>query len=195
MKKKLILAIAAVGAAAACFGACGKNNGGFNHYDEINKLFNLDYSKIEVTVTDTFDADTVLVSTYTVTYSGDVITVVYNIEEPTGISMETGALETTKYTGTATINNGVVDDSVGKLKIDSTAKITFKASYFSNVNEALLDIKLDADVKNPSAFMGTQIACTDMHVVADYFDSFSSMEITYTGEKQNSVKINYIFTV
>ena len=195
MKKKLILAIAAI-SAAACFGACGKNNGGFNHYDEINKMFNMDYSQIAVTVTDTFDSSTKLVSEYTMTYSGSEITVEYNVERVTGISIDTGAVQTEKHTGTAVIRNGaVISDDGGMIDTVPSANFKFKADYFTNVVEVMIDIQLDADVKNPSAFMGTQMTCTDMHVVANYFDSIRDMQITYTAESGNTVNISYVFTV
>lgn len=199
MKKKSILAIAAVCAAAACFGACvnGNNNdnGGFNRYDEINRMFNLDYSEIAVTITDTFDSNTELVSTYTMTYSGDGITVKYDIERVKGISLDTATVETERFNGTAVIKDGVlISDDKGMIDIVPVANFKFKEDYFANVNDDLLDIKLEADVKNPNAFMGTQISCKDMKVVANYFYSFSDMQITYTAESGNAVKINYVFT-
>ncbi len=194
--KKIIFAISAV-CAAACLTACGGGDKpAYDHYKAMDEMFNASYSKITVSVTNTFDVDTQLISSYEMLYSGDEITVKYSIERFTGISIDTGNMEKTVTDGTAKIKNGaVVSDSAGMLEVVPDTKFSFKAEYFSNVNEDIIDMYLQADVVNPSGFMGTDIKCSDMKVNAEYFTEFKKMEINYKGESGNSVKINYNFTV
>lgn len=198
--KKTIFAIAAACAATACLSACNLscdgNKPSYNYYDAINDMLNASYSKIDISVTNTFDTDTELVSTYEMIYAGDEITVNYSIERFTGISLDTAGTEKSVTTGTASIKNGaVVSDDKQMLEVIPGTKFSFKAEYFTNVNEDIIDMMFQADVLNPSGFMGTEIKCTDMKVNAEYLNVFSEMEVTYTGDAGNSVKIVYNFTV
>lgn len=198
--KKSIFVIAAACVAmvglSACEMSCDGGKGPSNSdYDNINEMFNVNYSKIEVTVTNTFDAETELVSTYEMNYSGDEITVNYSIERFTGISLDGAGAEKSTTTGTAKIVNGVVTDENGMISAVPEMNFTFKAEYFTNVNGGLIDMILEADVSNPSGFFGSEIKCTDMKVYAEYVNVFNKMDITYKGESGNSVKITYNFTV
>ena len=199
--KKTIFTIVAVCAAATCLSACNMSCEGdkpatpVDPYDAINEMFNADYSKIDVTVTNTFDEGAELVSTYEMNYSGNEITINYSIERFTGISLDDASMEKAVTTGTAKVVNGIVTDDNDMIDVIPQMMYTFKAEYFSNVNEALLDMMLKADVTDPLGFMGANIKCTDMKVSAEYITAFNKMEITYKGESGNSVKITYDFTV
>ncbi len=197
--KKSIFAMAAACAAAACLSACNMscndNNTPYDHYDAINTMFNASYSKIAVTVTTTLDSDMELTSTYNMTYSGDEVTVNYSIERFTDISFDNASVEKTVTTGVAKVKNGeIISDDKGMLDVVPETKFSFKKEYFSNVNEAVIDMFLQADVTNPSGFMGIKTPCTDMKINAEYFTVFNKMEITYKGQDGISVKIDYVFT-
>lgn len=201
--RKTVFAIAAACAAACCFGACNSScnddKPSFNQYDELNSMINKSYSKIELTVTDTFDGDTSLVSEYTMQYSEGGVTVSYSVERFSSLSLGGDDWLITVYTGEAVIKDGsvvsVTGDDIGITADITKTGFTFKQEYFANVNESILGIRLEADVVNPGGFTGTDMTCTDMKVKADYFDAFTEMQIAYTAENGGKVEYAYVFTV
>ena len=195
--KKQFLALAAVGVAVCCLGACKSKNGG-DEYDALNRMLHTSYSQISITVTDTFDESTSLESVYLVTYSGNFATVDYRVEQFTEISLDQPASGVkTTFTGKATIQYDTVRIEGDSVDIDfysiAHPKLTFKKDSF--INAQLSDIYLIADVANPSAFLGTEIDCSNMTVTALFNEVFENIQVNYTSEGGNEVNYTYIFTV
>lgn len=197
--KKQFLAFAAIGVAVCCFGACAKNtdNGGNDEYDALNTMLKADYSQIALTVTNTYDEDTSLKSEYTITYSDTQITVKYSVEKFVEISLDNPSAEVkTTLTGVAIIKDGDITftgDDAGITADIAYPGLTFKKSYFKNAQYA--DMYLIADVTNASAFLGSQLKCTDMKVKAIFLDVFHEIQISYVSEIGSKVEYAYTFNI
>ena len=197
--KKRLLTIAAIGVAVCCLGACKPASSGTaaDEYDDLNAMLNADYSQIVLTVTNTYDEDTSLKSEYTITYSETQITVEYSVERFVDISLDNPSKEIkTTLSGVAVIIND--DISFNGDEVDITAEIakpglTFKKDYFKNAQ--LTGNYLIADVKNASAFLGSQLNCSDMKVNAIFLDMFYEIQISYISESGNKVEIEYLFNI
>lgn len=195
--KKQYLALAAVGVAVCCLGACKskKNN---DEYTKLNTMLNASYSQISITVTDTFDEGTSLKSIYLVTYSGDAATVDYSVEQFVDISLDNPVFSNVKktLTGKATIKYDTVGIEGDSVDVDfysiAHPKLTFKKDYFVDVQ--LSNVYLIADVEDPSAFLGSEIDCTNMTVTALFNEVFENIQVNYTSEGGNEVNYTYIFT-
>ncbi len=201
--KKLILALSAFCAALFTFTACAGPN-----LDHLNDMLDLDYSKIVLTVKDIFFEDlplsdsneeVSLTSVYEITYSGDVANVHYLVErfaQIDGILADESLATHEMLEGEAMIKDGLVitkpDDDVW-VPIQIAGGLNFKSQYFDNID--LGDMYFTADVKNPRAFMGSELYCTDMKVSAGFIDSFINMSITYRAQSGNNVEILYEFTL
>ena len=197
--KKQFLAFAAIGVAVCCLGACAKktDNGDNAEYDALNTMLKVDYSKIELTVTNTYDEDTSLESKYLMTYSDTRITVEYSVERFIEISLDNPSAEVkTTLTGVAVIKDGDISftgDDVGITSEIANPKLTFKKDYFKDAQ--LTDMYLIADVKNASAFLGSQLKCTDMKVKAIFLDVFYEIQISYVSEIGSKVEYAYTFNI
>ena len=197
--KKRFLAFAAIGVAVCCLCACAKktDNGDNAEYDALNAMLKADYSQIALTVTNTYDEDTSLKSEYTITYSDTQITVEYSVERFVEISLDKPSTEVkTTLTGVAVIVDGNVSftgDDVGITADIAHPRLTFKKDYFKNAE--LTGNYLIADVKNASAFLGSQINCTDMKVTAIFLDMFNDIKISYISESGNKVEYVYKFNI
>lgn len=201
--KKLILALSVFCAALFTFTACAGPN-----LDHLNDMLDLDYSKIVLTVKDIFfedlslsdfDEEVSLTSVYEITYSGDVANVHYAVErfaQIDGTLADESLATPEKLEGEAMIKDGLVitkpDDDVW-IPIQIAGGLNFNNRYFDNID--LGDMYFKADVKNPSAFMGTEIYGTDMKVYAGFIDSFINMLITYRAQSGNNIEILYEFTL
>lgn len=195
MKKQLIM-IATIGVAVCCLGACKKASNG-NEYDALNSMLDANYSNIELTVTDTIDENLALTSLYTISYAQSEITVKYSVEKLTEISLDnpTSGIKTTLI-GEAVIKDGSVTingDDAGITADIAEMKLTFKSDYFTNTQ--LTGNYLKADVKNVSAFLGSQISCTEMKVNATFLEVFYDIQITYTAESGSKVEYKYVFNI
>lgn len=192
MKKK-IFAVAAACAAALSLGACTTAS---DEYAPLNAMLDLSYSKITLTVTDTFDDSASLISVYEMEYSDGGVTVKYSVERFTELSLDAPAAnEKTTLTGTAQIKDGAVTggENVNLPATIADTGLTFKGEYFENAD--LTGVYLKADVKNASGFTGTDIVCSDMKVFATFLESFYEITITYTGENGNAVECVYKFSI
>lgn len=201
--KKLIFMIAAGFAALFTFTACAEPN-----FDHLNNMLDLEYSKIVLTVKDIFfedlpstdfDEEISLTSVYEITYSGDVANVHYVVErfaQIDGILVDESLATPEKLEGEAMIKDGFVvtkpDDDVW-IPTQIADGLNFKTKYFNNID--LGDTNFKADVKDPGAFMGTEIFCTDMQVAVSFLDSLSAMLITYNKQSGNKIEILYEFTL
>lgn len=195
--KKQILMLAAVCAATCCLAACSKP---YDEYATLNKMLDKEYSQVVLTVTDTFDEHTSLSSIYTIKYSGITVTVEYVVEKFTKIdaSLEGPAEDViTTHTGEMIIEGGVVTsrdgDDVGLTAEIAYMGLEFKKEYFANVE--LTGNFIKADVTNASAFLGSQLTCTDMKVYATFIEVFNEINVTYTSESGSLVEYDYIFTI
>lgn len=197
MKKK-ILALAAVCVAACCLGACdSSSNIPANDFDKLNAMLHADYSRVVITVTDTFDENTSLTSEYAVNYSDDGITVNYVVEKFAELSLDDPQEDVKRVLrGEALIQGGAVvsveGDDIGLTAEIAEMGFVFQEDYFENVE--LTGIQLKADVKEPAAFFGLQMDCTDMKVAATFLDVFFDINITYTSAS-GQVEYTYAFEI
>lgn len=193
--KKSILTLAAACAAACCLGACGEPpKGSTDKYDSLNDMLNAEYSRVVITVTETFDESASLTGEYALQYSDGEITVNYSVEKFAGISLNDPSADfKTTLTGTAVIKGNDITggDNVNLTADIATIGLTFKEEYFENA--VLTDMYLKADVKDASAFLGSQITCADMKAEAVFLEKFYSVSITYTSESGSAVEYSYKF--
>ena len=202
MKKSIVLAAAAC--AAACLCGCSSScdpTPQTDGYAALNEMLAYGYSKVTLTVENSFDEYISLVSEYEIDFtSANSVKVTYSVERFSSISLDSPTGYKTTYKGVATIIDGVVV-SVDGTDVGVTADIAdtgmkFKAEYFENAD--LTGNYLKADVKDANAFLGTDIECSDMKVFATFLDFFYEIEITYSveqdGEKLSEVKYSYLFT-
>ncbi len=195
--KKIIFILAAVCATVCCLGACSVNDS--DSYDSLDEMMKMHYSGIDVSVTNTFDENTSLLSEYKISYSGESITVTYAVEKFSALDPD-GPLSGFKTTmrGEAVIENGVIV-SVGGDEVDLPVTVTspgfrFKKDYFSN--EKLTGVSFTADVKErcTSGFFGATLPCSNMKVKATFIEGFRDIRITYTSASGSEVKYKYTFT-
>ena len=197
MKKVLLISLicAAACSLSACTLSLGGNKTSKSEYDELNSMLSANYSQIEITIKNNFtEEDITLESKYTVKYSQSEITVEYRVERFTEFTLENPETSVkTVYEGTAVIVGGVIS---GGEDINLTADIarlslTFKEELFENVT--LTGMYLDADVKNASGFLGTNISCTDMHVYAEFLTFFYNITVNYR-QSGHEIEYSYVFT-
>lgn len=195
MKKALLTLIAAC-AAATCLAGCASCNSSSSasQYEEINAMLAMDYSRVKLTVSETFD-DVVLKSEYTLDYTANGVTVTYSVQRFAEVSLEGAGSSKETLTGTAVIVNGAVV-SVNGEDANITADIaetglSFKEEYFENAD--CTSKYLRADVKDADAFMGSDVTCTNMRVFTNYDKFLYDIQITYTSASGNSVEYMYVF--
>lgn len=190
--KKLIPAVTVLLAAAVLGGCKTKQN---NEYDALNKMLDYDYSQIVLTVTNDFGGEAVLVSEYTMKISDSGVTVNYSVERFSGLSLGSTTAEKTTLTGEATVAGGEVTyvsgDEADLGAVTASGGFDFQKDYFENAD--LTETYLTADVKNPSAFMGSEITCTEMKVKAIFIDRFYEIKINYKSQSGALVEYKYVF--
>lgn len=190
--------ISAAIAATLCLTACGaEESTDKDEYERLNEMLAAKYSEITLTVTDTFDENTVLSSEYIFTYAEDGVTVKFAVERFSPIGPGTFSDETKQtLTGQAVIKDGEIVSASGaefSLPDFSASGFTFKTEYFENIN--LSEGCLIADVKNANDFLGTELSCSDMKLKAVFAEFFDTIEITYTSAAGSSVKYLYTFAL
>lgn len=198
--KKSLLVIAAVCAAAACFSACNSSCGSKDvdgvSYGDLNAKLNSGYSQIKITVLDTFDSNTSLVSEYTLKYADSNIKVSYTVERfNTDISLDGAAVTDSVKTLTGEIlyeNGKVVSGDLDIAAVIPSTGLSFKEEYFENAK--ITDKAFNADVKDASGFMGSSLTCTEMKVSANYLESFTNISITYKSSAGSTVQYTYAYT-
>lgn len=194
--KKHFFALAVIGIAACCLGACGEF-GDNAQYEALNAMLEVNYSVIDITVSNTFEENISLTSEYKMTYSSDSVRVEYTVEEFAETSLDNPSPNAkTKLKGEATIKNGNVTfdgDEVPLTAQIANLGFSFKQDYFKNAS--LTNTSLSADVVSPSDFWGSTLACTNMKVKATFREAFSSLQITYTSSIGSQVKYTYSFTI
>lgn len=195
--KKIIkgFAVAAIAASVCMLAACGVR--AKNQYDALNERLAAHYSEIVLTVTDTFDEDTSLTSVYTFSYpSAENVVIHYTVESFGEISLDGGTEKVTR-TGTALITDGALilttGDDIGIPESFAKKGLTFRAEYFGNAQ--LNETAFSADVTNVSAFLGCELACSDMKVSASFADAFESLTVTFTAADGSAVEFCYEFTL
>ena len=195
MKKFLMIFAACT--AMCCLTACGGSedvNSAHNKYENLNSMLGLDYSGITITITNNFTEEEItLESVYEIKYAQNEITVEYKVERLAEISFDTPSSDLkTTYEGTAVIKNGAISENNAGITADiAKLSLSFKEEYFENVT--LNDMILKADVKNASAFLGTGVTCTDMHVSARFLDFFYNITVDYK-QSGHEIEYKYLFT-
>lgn len=196
--KKQLFAVAAIGIAVCCLGACEIPDADTpDVYDGLNAMLNANYSQIEITVSETFEEATSLTSEYLITYSDVQIKVEYSVEKFVEVSLDNPSTEVkTTLTGEAIIKDGTISfngDNAGITADIAQIGLNFKKKYFEN--DALTDGSFHADVKNAAGFIGSPLTCSNMKVVAYFGDVFNSINLTYVSVSGNKVEFAYFFTV
>ncbi len=192
MKRKILILVSVVLALTFALCACADDN----TYTRINKLLNEDYSKVELTVSTTFDDET-LTSTVTSTQNGDETTVKYCIRQYAtfGDSVPENYVEETN--GEIVVKNGKIVRNNGVLVgIDleqATAKYNFNADYF--IAPQMNGNVFSASVGNAKGFFGdTEFAGSGVKVSVTFSEVLESMQVTYTSQSGAKVELNYVFT-
>ena len=193
--RKYIPVILAGCATAAIFGGCTTDDSA--KYDELNAKLDLEYSQIVLKVTNTYDTDSVLTSQYTIKHVEGMVTVNYSIERFAEVSLDSATDEKTTIVGEAVVmGENVIYIDGEKAPLDALTTGTglrFKQEYF--VNATLTDGSLQADVSNPSGFMGALLNGTSMKVNATFGDALNEIKITYLAQGGYQVEYLYAFTV
>lgn len=193
--RKFIPVILAGCAAAAIFGGCTTDES--TNYEELNAKLDLEYSQIVLTVTNTYDENSVLTDKYTIKHVEGVVTVNYSIERFAEVSLDSATDEKTTIVGEAVVmGENVIYIDGEEAPLDALAAgtgLSFKQEYF--VNATLADGSLNADVSNPSGFMGALLNGTSMKVSATFGEAFNNIKITYNAKDGHQVEYLYSFTV
>ena len=197
--KKEFFALAVVGVAACCFGACKQSNDKAE-YEALTKKLKASYSQIELTVTDTFPAGDSLQSKYTMSYSSNSITVNYEVEQFVEISLDAPASTGAKTTLTgvvAVVQYDIVSVAGDEVDLDFYAiahpSYTFDKNYFKNAEWT--GNYFTANVDNPKGFMGSKINCKNMKVAVIFNDEvLDKLEISYNSASGSQIKYSYAFT-
>lgn len=189
--KKLFVFIAA--GALICLAGCGSGDG--KRFDSLNKMLAEDYTKISLTVTDTFAEGSVLIGEYTITQAEEGKKVEYSVERFGEFSLDGSNEAKVILTGTAIVKDGEIVSTTGDA-IDLPEGIgggyTFASEYFANVKFG--DGSLTADVTDAGNFFGCTITCTDMKVEASFGDALTSLNIGFTAADGTAVEYAYTFT-
>lgn len=192
-----LFALAAAFAMLFCFSACEKDAVP-DGYEKLNEILNAEYSRIDLSVEEEIDADTVLQSEYTLLF-GETVSVRYRVERLAEIGSIDEVLSAAKtvLTGEAKIENGkialVEGDDAGLNAADLGGSLSFKREYFENAE--LGSMYLKADVKDVGGFWGRALNCTDMKVTAIFPDKLSELTVTYRSERGSTIKIKYTFII
>ena len=194
--KKSVFALATIGIAVCCLGAC-KTKDVDEQYNELNAMLQANYSEIVIRMTDTFDKDTSLTEEYRMSYSSTTVFVEYSVERFVEISIDNPSSDLkTELKGIATIKDGSISfngDEVPGMTADiANISLNFNKSYFAKAE--FEDKSFTADVSSPSGFMGSALLCTNMKVNAAFDEVFSSIQISYTSPSGSQVKYSYTFT-
>lgn len=194
MKKRLLVAIALI-LVLVCVTLAACNNYS-ETLDKINGLLDVDYSKVEITLT-TKISDVTLNGKYTLTFSGDVINIVYSYDKLNEISIGGSNSFTTTVSGTAKMQNGVIISDTNQINMDAQPDFTrfsFKQAYFRNIYAT--NNKFTADVRNAKSFVGGSFNGANMKVKVFFGDdSISEIDLSYISKKGADVSVVYKFTV
>lgn len=168
-----------------------------NEYDHINEMLNLNYSQINLTVTNEFAEDAILKSEYSMKFSDGGITVNYCVERFSSLSLDSTAPIKTKHVGEATVSDGKINYVQGdEVNLDAVTEgigLEFKEEYFDNID--LTGVYIFADVVNPDGFFGSPLACREMKVKATFIEVLIDIKISYLTQDGNRVEYLYLFTM
>lgn len=190
MKKYIVIAIITV-VLALTLCACTVNiNINQADYDKLTSMLDATYSGWTLTVK-TSSSNVELENKFVITKEAEHTTIEYKIEELGLLSMDSDSEFKVEHKGSAVVKDGKIVSLNGEevdvqLEKLETIGLTFKSDYFENVK--MTDSAIQADVKDPSGFLGTDISCTDMKLVAGFGSSFNYIRITY---KANGADVEY----
>lgn len=192
MKKYIVIAIITV-VLALTLCACTVNiNVNQSDYNKLTAMADASYTGWTVTVKTT-SADVELENKFVVTKSEEQTTIDYTVQELGMISIDNDSDFIIEHKGTVVVVDGKIVSVDGEetdinLERLETFGLTFKSDYFENVK--MTDTAIQADVKDPSGFLGTDITCTDMKLVAGFGTSFNYIRINY---KTNGADVEYSY--
>lgn len=196
MKKRILLVVIALVLALACLTACVDNGG---TYSTINKLLEVDYSKVIVDVTTDING-VELTGKYILTFDGDVTNIKFDYEELNELSFDGDNSGFKKpISGTAVVRNGVVISSSQEADLNTAqlnfTGLSFKPAYFKNVTATSKEF--EADVVSVSGFLGaSQLNASNMRVKVEYFSAaIVQININYLSSEGAEVSISYKFSV
>ena len=196
MKKRVVIAIIISVALALALCACEVTiNVSQADYDKLTSMLDSAYSGWTLTVSTT-KGDVTLENKFVVTKETEQTKIDYTVEKLNELSMDSDSEFKTRYVGTATIVDGKITSingdevSVELEKLDKVG-LTFKTDYFQNAK--MTANAISADVKDPSGFLGVDVTCSDMKLVASFGEKFDYIRISYKTEDGSTVVYNYDF--
>lgn len=194
MKKKILILVIALVIALTCLAACDDYT---SSLQQIQSLLKVDYTEVVLSVVTTTNGVT-LNGSYTLSFDGDVTTVVYDYYRLNELDKNGNNADSylTRVQGVVTVQDGKIvdgDESVDLPQEVNFGGISFKQAFFTNVNTTAA--KFDADVSNPQGFTGNNsLVCSDMHVMVMYSQTaLSTIVLNYVSERGSDVKITYSF--
>lgn len=201
MKKTIIFLITVLLLCTLCLTACNDHSGEMR---DINLLLYNEYSKIEVKVSTVANGYN-LEDNYIFETQDGKTNISYVIErlnsfEDSGDAIVSPGQMTTKYEGSAVVENGVLVSVKGEaitpetLQSVSITSMSFKVPYFKNVNTP--NNTFSADVIKPQAFLGNDnFDGTDMHIIVRYTQNgLHRIVLEYIGASGSEVSIVYVLT-
>lgn len=163
--------------------------------EKFNTLLDVDYDGWTLSVSTT-TGDVTLNNKFVVTKETEKTTIDYTLEKLNEISIEGNNEFKSTIRGSVTVVDGKIvsiDGEEANLDVEQLDEVSmvFKLNYFKNIS--LNSTTLSADVTNPSGFLGYEIDCHDMKLLAKYSDDFDYIKINYTNTDGSSVEIKYEF--
>ena len=163
--------------------------------EKFNTLLDVDYDGWTLSVSTT-TGDVTLNNKFVVTKETEKTTIDYTLEKLNEISIDGNNEFKTTIRGSVTVVDGKIvsiDGEEANLDVEQFDEVSmvFKLNYFKNIS--LNSTTLSADVTNPSGFLGCEIDCQDMKLLAKYSDDFDYIKINYTNTDGSSVEIKYEF--
>lgn len=192
MKRKILVLVSLVLVLTFVLCACVTED----TYSDINKLLNIQYSKVELTVSTTLNGET-LTSTVTSTLNGDRTTIDYTLQQYATFGDNIPDSFVEEKTGQLVVRNGEIISHNGDqavLEIEQvTAKFHFESSYFGSAQ--MSGNKFAGIVSNPQGFFGDADFVGDGVKVTVVFDEvIKNLQVNYTSANGAQVKLVYTFT-
>lgn len=185
-------------AGSLIFGLCACDMGTMpetDRFEPLNAMLEADYSEVVLTVKNTFDDDTFLESRYVITDAEEGRRVQYTVERFLPLSMENEGEEMkTVASGEAVFRGGRLLTQTGDaadLPSIVGGGLHFEEAFFENV--LLSGVRFAADVRQPSAFLGEEIACTGMKAEATFLEVFFDLTVTYLSDTGSAVEMRFVF--
>lgn len=194
MKKKIAWIVSLLLCLCTCFGllaGCDKKEQK-SLYEQLNDYAGKTYSTVvlNLSVTKQGGIDDTLIGKYTAKKTADGYSVEFEYTKYNLIfAGESGGLQESTQTckGTAVYRNGELAESTGdklNYSVSTSLSIRFDESNLSDQQKS--DGKLSAKVKNPSAFLQSEVTYTNVFFTAEYNgNGLTAFELHYTDGSAN----------